>query len=138
MRVILGPWHPLGVASLAASGRLGLPAAPRGPGLYRFLLSAPTDSVYVGETEDLPRCFYQYCNPGPSQRTNQRMSERMLGVMTVGGAVAVEVCVTATIEVGDASEPLDLRIKSHRLMAEEAVLAGVRGGEFGIVENAGA
>jgi hypothetical protein len=137
MRISLGPWRSLGHASVAASGRLGLPAPPPGPGLYRFLLAAPTRSVYVGETEDLRRRFYQYCNPGPTQRTNQRMSARMLVAISAGGTVAVEVCVAATIEVGSSSEPLDLRVKSHRLMAEEAALEAARGSELGTVENAG-
>ena len=137
MRITLGEWRHLGDARVESTGRLALPTPPTGPGLYRFLLSGSSHSVYVGETEDLPRRFYGYRNPGPSQRTNQRMNQRMLDVLAAGGRVAIEVCTGAVIEVGTCHEPLDLRVKSHRLLAEEGALAAARAEGLGTVENAG-
>ena len=114
-----------------------MPTPPPGAGLYRFLLAGSSSSVYVGETEDLPRRFYGYRNPGPSQRTNQRMNERMLDVLRSGGRVAIEVCVTATVEVGTCQELLDLTRKPHRMPAEEAALVAARVEGLGAVENVG-
>jgi hypothetical protein len=65
------------------------------------------------------------------------MNQRMLDVLRAGGRVAIEVCTAAGVEVGACQEPLDLRIKSHRLLAEEAALAAARAEGLGAVENAG-
>lgn len=46
------------------------------PALYRWVIRKFDDSVvyYLGETDGLvPRRIYQYLNPGPSQKTNQRL-----------------------------------------------------------------
>jgi hypothetical protein len=94
--------------------------------------------VYVGETDDLPRRFAAYRNPGPSQRTNRRMNMRMLDVLHSGGRVAIEVCTMAVVEVGACQEPLDMRLRSHRLLAEEAGLAAARSEGLGAIENTGA
>ena len=136
MRVELGSWRALGPASVTG-GRLVLPVPPAGPGLYRFRLSAPAPSVYVGETEDLRRRHYQYANPGPTQRTNQRMNGRMLAVLAAGGSVEVDVCTAVAVAIGECSEALDLRIRSHRHLAEEAALEQARSSGLGAVENAG-
>lgn len=68
--VTLGSWIRLGPAATTADGRLRLPEPPAGPGLYRFLFTAPTRSVYIGETEEFRRRFGGYTNPAPvSART---------------------------------------------------------------------
>jgi hypothetical protein len=137
VKTTLAPWRPLGAANVTAAGRLVLPTPPRTPGIYRFLLYGPSSSVYVGETEDLARRFYQYGNPGPSQRTNLRMRGRMADAIGAGGSVQIEVCDSATVSVGSCSEQLDLRVKAHRLLAEDEALAEARSAGLGAVENVG-
>lgn len=137
MRVILGPWQPLGEVGLDPDGRLRLPRPAVGPGLYRFLLHDASRTAYVGETDELTRRFGHYRNPGPSQRTNVRLNDRMRAVLASGGSIAVEVCTRADVEVGSCREPLDLRVKSHRLLAEETALAEVRRLGLDAVENVG-
>jgi hypothetical protein len=137
MEITLGAWIPLGSAATTPDGRLRLPVPPAGPGLYRFLLTAPAPSVYIGETEELRRRFGQYANPGPSQRTNLRMNARMREVLAAGGTVAVETCTDASVAIATCLEPLDLLMRSHRLLAEESALAGARATALGTIENAG-
>jgi len=137
MQITLGEWQAIGDVGSDAEHRLILPVPPSGPGLYRIRLLGADPSVYVGETEDLGRRFQNYRTPDRSQRTNRRMNEQMFAALRVGQHVAVETCTAATIEVGPGSEALDLSVKSHRLLAEEAALAQARGAGFGRVENVG-
>ncbi len=48
----------------------------RFPALYRWVITKTDGSIiyYLGETDGLvPRRIYQYLNPGPRQKTNQRL-----------------------------------------------------------------
>lgn len=137
MKVELEEWRQLGMATLGADGRLILPSAPPAPGIYRFRLLGPGPSVYIGETDQLPRRFSQYRSPGPSQRTNLRMNERMRLNLGASREVAVDVAIHAWVQVGGAREPLDLNRKSHRMLAEEAALDDARASSLGTVENVG-
>ena len=137
MKVTLDPWVQVGDASLGTDGRIILPAPPVRPGVYRFRLLGPTPSVYVGETDQLHRRFNGYRNPGPSQRTNIRLNQRIRFHLAAGEQVAVDVVTAAWVEVGAAREPLDLDRKSHRMLAEEAALDEARIGTMGSVENIG-
>lgn len=137
MKIVLGAWTRLGDASIGADGRIAMPASPALPGIYRFLLLGAAASVYVGETDQLPRRFAGYRSPGPSQRTNIRLNDRIRQHLAVGGQVAVEVVTTAWVELGVAREPLDMTRKSHRLLAEEEALVEARAGAMGNVENVG-
>ena len=137
MKTTPGPWQTLGRVGLDNDGRLVLPSPPRAPGLYRFRLRGDAPSVYVGETDQLPRRFTHYRNPEQSQRTNVRLNDRMHEHIAAGGTVDVDVCTEAWIEVGSEREVLDLSRKSHRMLAEEAALEEARTGGLGRVENVG-
>ncbi len=137
MEIVLDQWVLLGTVNLDRDGRLVFPALPSGPGLYRFRLLDEGASVYVGETDDLPRRFGRYRNPGPSQRTNVRLNGRMRSHLAAGGSVTLEICGRAGLTLGSEHEALDLRRKSHRVLAEEEALAQARSGGMGQILNAG-
>lgn len=137
MKVVLDTWIRLSDATIGTDGRIVLPAPPALPGVYRFRLLGRTPSVYIGETDQLPRRFAQYRNPGPSQRTNIRLNDRIRQHLAAGEHIAIEVVTAARVEVGAARETLDLARKSHRMLAEEAALEEARMGAMGTVENFG-
>ena len=66
-----------------------------GPAVYRWIVfqQEPGDlwQLYVGETELLPRRIYGYLNPGPSQRTNQRLKAKFEEGLRNGYKVTLEV-----------------------------------------------
>jgi len=66
-----------------------------GPAVYRWIVfqQEPGDlrQLYVGETELLPRRIYGYLNPGPSQRTNQRLKAEFEKELSNGHKVILEV-----------------------------------------------
>ena len=123
-------------ARLDANGRPLLPTPAPVAGLYRFRLLTPQPSFVVGEAEDLRRRFRQYQKPGPTQRTSQRVHERLRSVLAAGSRVGIETCVGATVEVGSSAEPLDFRRRPHRLLAEAQALDDSRAAGIGKLENA--
>ena len=137
MQISLGEWHAIGNVGSDAEHRLVLPSPPAGPGIYRFRLLGTDPSVYVGETADLPRCLEGFETPDPSQPTNRSLNDEILDALRDDQHIPVEICVVAEVEVGTCREALDLTIKSHRLLAEEAALVEARAAGFGRVENVG-
>jgi hypothetical protein len=136
MRIDLGEWQTVGSVKLDREGRLAMPPPPHDGGLYRFRLQGRgAPSIYVGETDDLVRRFGQYRNPGPTQRTNTRMNNRMREHLGAGGTVLAECCTEAWIHVGAEQEGLDLSRKSHRMLAEETALAQVGASAVDQIEN---
>ncbi|MHB1783343.1 MAG: GIY-YIG nuclease family protein [Acidimicrobiales bacterium] len=102
-------------------GRLGFPALPSVPGVYRFTLVPPvgsTSTVYVGESNNLARRMSNYRSPGPTQPTNQRMNARMLGVLRAGGSVESAVVLVASLD----GSTLDFGSAIARRLAENAIL----------------
>ena len=117
-------WQALGPVQFDGSNSLVFPAAPRQPGLYRFLLSGNgATRHYVGETEKLQQRFQRYRTPGKSQQTNIRMNAKFRAHLTTGGRIEVDI-VTGEITVLAADEPIevDLSCKAMRRLLEHAAL----------------
>lgn len=66
-----------------------------GPAIYRWVVfeHEPGDlrHLYVGEAESLPRRIYGYLNPGPTQRTNQRLKAAFEQQISRGRKVVLDV-----------------------------------------------
>ena len=113
------------------AGKLRFPDVPEAPGVYRFDLGK---TVYVGEADRLRRRFQHYRTPGPSQATNVRLNTLMLRLLREGGAVAVCIVASVSIEVDGQRSALDLGHKAARLLVENAALTAARL-DGAIVEN---
>lgn len=136
MRIEPQAWREIGEVRLGADGKLVMPDPGASPGIYRFRLAGDdTPSVYIGESDDLRRRFGHYRNPGPSQRTNVRMNERMRARLAAGGTVRVAVVREASLMVAECAEPLDLQRRGSRLLLEEHLLGEVRDGRVEVVDN---
>jgi len=114
----------VGEVSLGAGAKLRFPPLPSTPGVYRFRLLGLTDSIsaYIGETDNLRRRSNGYRNPGPTQQTNIRMERQIHGHLDKGGVVKFAIATGGTLIVDEESAPLDLSLKSHRLLLENASL----------------
>jgi hypothetical protein len=67
-------WRTLGKLSVL-DGRLTFPEVGHIPGVYSFTFSGSRGlAEYIGEAADLARRWYSYARPGPTQRTNLRLS----------------------------------------------------------------
>jgi hypothetical protein len=83
--------------------------------------------VYVGEADLLPRRFQHHRTPGPRQQTNLRMNPVMLGALTEGGRVVVEIATRAwAVATGGGQTPLDLTWKAAQVLVERAAEVGER------------
>jgi hypothetical protein len=112
-------------------GRLRFPRAPEAPGIYRFDLG---EFLYVGETDRLRRRFQHYRTPGPTQHTNVRINGKMIECLKNGFEILVAISTDATVEIDGAKTPLDLTLKSSRLLVESAALTELKSHGVG-VEN---
>lgn len=65
------------------------------------------------------------------------MNARMREVLAAGGEIAVETCTDASVTVAAGRETLGLRVRSHRLLAEECALAAAREMSLETIENSG-
>lgn len=136
MRIEPRPWREIGEVRLGSDGKLMMPDPGAVPGIYRFRLAGgDAPSVYIGESDDVRRRFGHYRNPGPSQRTNVRMNERMRARLAEGGIVQVAVVTGAVLRVAECAEPLDLERRASRLLLEEHLLGEARDGRVEAVEN---
>lgn len=104
-------------------GKLHFPVVPEEPGIYQFAIR---DKIYVGETDRLRRRFQHYRTPGSSQPTNVRINKSILDALEEGFDIVVSTIEQATINVDGIDSPLDLSIKSGRLLVESAVLSSAR------------
>lgn len=119
-------WTPQGEITVEA-GKLRFPDVADRPGVYRFALRAPEASTtYIGEADRLRRRFLHYRNPGPTQRTNQRLNEAMTALLQAGGAVTLSTVTEATIEIDGQRLHADLSRKSCRLLVENAALVAAQ------------
>jgi hypothetical protein len=136
MRIEPQPWREIGEVRLGPDGKLEMPDPSVSPGVYRFRLAGDdAPSVYIGESDDLRRRFGHYRNPGPSQRTNVRMNERMRARLAAGGTVRVAVVTEAALTVAECVEPLDLRQRASRLLLEEHLIGHARDARIETVDN---
>jgi hypothetical protein len=103
--------------------KLLFPQVGEKPGIYRFTLRwAEGQSVYIGEAERLRRRFAHYCNPGPSQSTNQRLNTAIRETIRASGNVDVETATQVRVDVQGHSAIADLALRPYRLLAENAAL----------------
>lgn len=125
----------VGDVSIGADAKLHFPPLPTTPGVYRFRLLGPSESIstYIGETDNLRRRSYHYRNPGPTQQTNIRMQRRIRSHLDRGGTVEFATATRAMLMVGEERIPLDLSQKAHRLLLENAGLVSNPKGE--LIEN---
>lgn len=123
MRVTLDfEWDEIGIVVLEG-GNLRFPLAPNTPGIYRFGFG---QTVYVGETDRLPRRFQHYRTPGVSQPTNVRLKTRMIEHLALDGKVAVAIIDKGRIDIDGRHCPLDFSLKSTRLLFESAAIEVAR------------
>jgi hypothetical protein len=103
---------------------------PNVAGVYRFTSFDPDSQrrwVYVGEADLLPRRFQHHRTPGPQQQTNLRISPVILGTLTEGGRVVVEIATQAwAVATGGGQTPLDLTWKAAPVLVERAAEVGER------------
>lgn len=130
-------WRAAGIVTLGQEGKLQFPRLPTEPGLYEFQFTGSTTSVYVGESDNLHRRMSHYRNPGPSQRTNIRLNDRIRRHL---GVAEVKMAIATTVFAGWGSsdmERLDLSDKTSRVLGESVwVLHRQRQGHP--IENAAA
>lgn len=129
-------WHEAGDVVIDGQGKLAFPRFSSGPGIYRIAineLEGPA-RLYVGEADNLQRRFAHYRNPGPSQRTNQRINALLIGVLEAGGMVMISTATEARLTTHDYDDAaLDLASKASRLLAENAALVqATMSGVYGI------
>ncbi|MDQ3784073.1 MAG: hypothetical protein M3360_04230 [Actinomycetota bacterium] len=106
------------------------------PGLYRFWLGgAEHSAVYIGETDNLRRRAAHYPNPGPSQRTNIRLNERLRTHLAAGGRADMYVIITAELDIDGNRIFLDLSQKDGRRLVGNAALVEAAASEADQVEN---
>lgn len=117
-------WQPVGKLKLDERERLVFPKAPVRPGLYRFKLECDTTSaVYIGETDELARRLQHYRTPGPSQKTNRRLNQRMRQTLDARGRISVAIVINATwLAVNGEEREADLSKKADRVLLEHAAL----------------
>lgn len=114
---------PAGLVLLDESGRLRFPALPAEPAVYRLTLAdAGQARVYIGETDNMRRRGQGYRTPGPSQRTNLRINSLLGNHLAAGGTVGVAIAGTAKVVRDGVLQPLDLRSKAGRVLAEHVAL----------------
>lgn len=105
-----------------------LPGAA-GPGIYRIRLSDPGGSsayCYVGQSDNLHRRGSSYRSPGPTPGTSLRINEIIEITLGTGEPVTIELATGADVHTATGSEPLDLTVKEHRMLAEQAALFATR------------
>ncbi len=117
-------WTPAGAIALDADDKPAFPRLPRAPGIYKLTLNGPdgTRAIYVGEAVDLKRRCGNYRNPGPSQRTSQRIHALLKSQLAIGTRIAIALATKTTLEINGVSGELDPSRKASRLLAENAAL----------------
>ena len=114
-------WRTLGKLSVR-DGRLTFPEVGRVPGVYSFRFSSSRGiAEYIGEAADLSRRWYSYARPGPTQRTNLRLSPVLLEAVSAR-EVEVRVATNAILVLGNESTDLDLNQRWARIMIEAHAL----------------
>ena len=117
-------WESAGDLSVDSNHKLVFPKSNRIPCLYRFTYTATHGTAaYIGETEDLYRRLQHYRNPGPTQRTNQRLNSLLADILLAGERVSLAtVSKSAFIEASGRKRPVDLSQKHERVLLEHAAL----------------
>ena len=120
-------WLHAGSLTLDSDGWPSFPPLPHAPGLYRFSFRPlePTGrgTVYVGESVDLARRGSNYRNAKTDrsrQRTSRRIHKELVRHLGIGGEV--DFAIATDVILGVDGDPVDLRWKSARRLAENAAV----------------
>lgn len=130
-------WIESGELTLDAQSRLVFPKLLVDPGIYRFRLAKDGQaSVYIGESDNLPRRFQHYRTPGPSQATNIRLNRIFVDALGSGHRISVDVIVnTAWIRSDRGEEKANLTVKAARMLFEHAALIQSRAADVHILNR---
>lgn len=126
-------WVDAGPIGLEGQEKIAWPEpAPDRPGLYRFTLTDGRQrkvQVYIGEAKLLRRRLNHYRNPGPSQRTNIRLSQLLVEHLRSGGNVRLALAehVRVRLPMTGGEQVLSLATKAARLLAENAAIVQTDG-----------
>lgn len=120
-------WTNAGDVLLDAGGRPAFGLLDPAPGLYRITLTdgpaAARPQAYIGETDNLRRRLTtNYRTPGATQKTSLRVNALLRTHLAGGGQVRLAVATEAIVRLRGSEQPLDLRRKASRLLAENAAL----------------
>lgn len=121
-------WVPAGRLSLDEQQKVCFPNTGNRPGLYRFdIISADGRTQYIGETDQLSRRLQHYRTPGPSQQTNLRLNALLVEHLKRGDQISLSVVVEdVSTKCAGGAHPVDLSVKSERILLEAAALLSAR------------
>lgn len=130
-------WIESGELTLDAQSKLVFPKLSVHPGIYRFRLAKDGQkSVYIGESDNLPRRFQHYRTPGPSQATNIRLNKIFVDALGSSHRISVDVIVnTAWISSDRGEEQADLTVKATRMLFEHAAIIQSRAADVHILNR---
>ena len=119
-------WEEIGAVELV-DGALVFPAdLPTAPGLYRFrFLGADGERVYVGEASDLHRRGGHYRLGNEAGATNKRLHDVMHKHLGSDKRIEMAIALGGIVIVDGDVQPLDVRRKASRLLAEAAALHSI-------------
>jgi hypothetical protein len=130
-------WRKIGAVVLDFGDRLQFPEARGEPGIYRIELYVKDDRVlYIGETENLKRRFYQYRNPGKSQATNHRICAEIRRTLRSGGRVEVSLAEEGWFCARAGCTRADLASANQRRLLEQLGIFSVSKG-VGVLNSEG-
>jgi len=119
-------WEEIGPVELV-DGALVFPAdLPKQPGLYLFRFVGPDgEQVYVGEASDLHRRGGHYRLGNQAGVTNKRLHDVMHRHLGPGRRIEMAIALGGIVTVDGYVQPLDVRRKASRLLAEAAALHSI-------------
>ncbi|MGY4770647.1 hypothetical protein ACXC9Q_27360 [Kribbella sp. CWNU-51] len=120
-------WRDAGQITLDQRGLPTFPPLPKEPGLYRFDFGSvdggTAHTVYIGESQELARRGGNYRNAKSdrsTQRTSRRIHTDLVRHLSRGGQV--HLAISVDVFLGIDGDPVDLRAKSARRLAENAAV----------------
>lgn len=117
-------WAPVSEIARRPDGRLAAHIDTAMPALYRFRLTGSGgERRYIGETANLARRIYMYCNPGPSQMTNLRLNQLFSQHLHFGGQVCLDAVLKgARVEIDAQVREIDMANRFDRRFLENAAI----------------
>ena len=117
-------WKHVGAVSVERDGKLVFPKTNSFPTVYRFdFVGLQRLETYVGETDNLSRRLQHYRTPGPTQRTNQRLNEKMQRAISGGLIVSLSKLGSPVhVELGNNKRAADMSLKHERVLLEHAAI----------------
>lgn len=123
---VIFSWRKLGNVYIDEKHRLSFPRVPIGPAVYKFALNRRGNvEIYIGETDEVSRCFQHYRTPGLTQRTNQRLNAAMKDCLGNEGDVEISIIENACVEWAEIKRALNLSEKLERRLLEHTAIIGV-------------